>query len=199
MAAAVARAQAGPQQYPPLRFFYTHFHDSIRLELESLDSVRADLESWTGELEGALVEAKLAQLRERYKFLEQIYKYHSSVEDEVRACVHGVGGARACVRVRVCAHASVACVTLMGMPMPAPCCPCGSTPLLLNVPGPVWRAPRAGFRPSSPQVVYPALDSKVKNVTVAYSVEHQDEVGCARQRAGEVDSWGPCQSPTTLA
>jgi hypothetical protein len=26
-------------------------------------------------------------------------------------------------------------------------------------------------------VVYPALDSKVKNVTVAYSVEHQDEVG----------------------
>lgn len=27
------------------------------------------------------------------------------------------------------------------------------------------------------QVVYPALDAKVKNVTVAYSVEHQDEVG----------------------
>jgi hypothetical protein len=26
------------------------------------------------------------------------------------------------------------------------------------------------------QVVYPALDAKVKNVTVAYSVEHQDEV-----------------------
>ncbi|KAF5841828.1 hypothetical protein DUNSADRAFT_10891, partial [Dunaliella salina] len=25
------------------------------------------------------------------------------------------------------------------------------------------------------EVVYPALDSKVKNVTVAYSVEHQDE------------------------
>lgn len=26
------------------------------------------------------------------------------------------------------------------------------------------------------QVVYPALDAKVKNVTVAYTVEHQDEV-----------------------
>lgn len=27
------------------------------------------------------------------------------------------------------------------------------------------------------QVVYPALDSKVRNVTLAYSVEHEDEVG----------------------
>ena len=26
------------------------------------------------------------------------------------------------------------------------------------------------------QVVYPALDAKVKNVTQAYSVEHEDEV-----------------------
>lgn len=26
------------------------------------------------------------------------------------------------------------------------------------------------------QVVYPALDAKVKNVTLAYSVEHEDEV-----------------------
>jgi hypothetical protein len=29
------------------------------------------------------------------------------------------------------------------------------------------------------QVVYPALDAKVKNVNVAYSVEHQEEV-CAK-------------------
>lgn len=29
------------------------------------------------------------------------------------------------------------------------------------------------------QVVYPALDSKVKNVTLAYMVEHEDEVECA--------------------
>lgn len=26
------------------------------------------------------------------------------------------------------------------------------------------------------QVIYPALDAKVKNVTLAYSVEHEDEV-----------------------
>lgn len=31
------------------------------------------------------------------------------------------------------------------------------------------------------QVVYPALDSKVKNVTLAYTVEHEDEVhDCSR-------------------
>lgn len=30
---------------------------------------------------------------------------------------------------------------------------------------------------SEVQVVYPALDAKVKNVTLAYSVEHEDEVG----------------------
>ena len=29
------------------------------------------------------------------------------------------------------------------------------------------------------QVVYPALDLKVKNVTRAYTVEHEDEVGDA--------------------
>ena len=28
------------------------------------------------------------------------------------------------------------------------------------------------------QVVYPALDAKVKNVTVAYTVEHEEEVRC---------------------
>ena len=28
----------------------------------------------------------------------------------------------------------------------------------------------------SAQVVYPALDAKVRNVTLAYSVEHEDEV-----------------------
>lgn len=34
------------------------------------------------------------------------------------------------------------------------------------------------------QVVYPALDSKVRNVTKAYSVEHQDEVGMRGQASG---------------
>lgn len=45
-------------------------------------------------------------------------------------------------------------------------------------------APHACSAPPTPlvgrlQVVYPALDSKVKNVTLAYSVEHEDEVGAA--------------------
>lgn len=34
------------------------------------------------------------------------------------------------------------------------------------------------------QVVYPALDSKVRNVTVAYSVEHEDEVSLAGLSCG---------------
>lgn len=36
---------------------------------------------------------------------------------------------------------------------------------------------RAAAAAAPEQVVYPALESKVKNVTSAYSVEHQDEVG----------------------
>lgn len=40
------------------------------------------------------------------------------------------------------------------------------------------------------QVVYPALESKVKNVTSAYSVEHQDEVGLSA-------SAGPARSVMT--
>ncbi len=32
------------------------------------------------------------------------------------------------------------------------------------------------------QVVYPALDSKVRNVTLAYTVEHEDEVSMLRRR-----------------
>jgi hypothetical protein len=32
------------------------------------------------------------------------------------------------------------------------------------------------------QVVYPVLDAKVRNVTLAYSVEHQDEVRRQRQQ-----------------
>jgi hypothetical protein len=41
----------------------------------------------------------------------------------------------------------------------------------------------------SVQVVYPALDSKVKNVTSAYSVEHQDEVS---------QHHGPLNSSTSI-
>ncbi|GIL45357.1 hypothetical protein Vafri_2604 [Volvox africanus] len=88
-------------RFPPINFIYGHFHNSIRAELSILaDRVRS-LEVPT---EG--VGSMLSDLRERYKFLEQIYKYHSAVEDEV---------------------------------------------------------------------LYPTLDSKVPNVTRAYSIEHQDE------------------------
>ncbi|MEW5316527.1 MAG: hypothetical protein WDW38_007895 [Sanguina aurantia] len=89
-------------EQPPIHFFYTHFHDSIRLELDEL-AVRMRYLETAGEQQ---LHALLIELTDSYRFLEQVYKYHSSVEDEV---------------------------------------------------------------------VYPALDSKVRNVTKAYSVEHQDE------------------------
>jgi zinc finger-like protein len=64
--------------FPPINFIYGHFHNSIRADLSFLaDRVRS-LEVPT---EG--VELMLRDLRERYKFLEQVYKYHSTVEDEV--------------------------------------------------------------------------------------------------------------------
>lgn len=99
-------APAAPAVHP-IHFLYGHLHNSIRTELDNLSSWVLALEAHS-ELQD--LEARLMHLKERYHFLEQVYKYHSSVEDEV---------------------------------------------------------------------VYPALDSKVKNVTSAYSVEHQDEVGQA--------------------
>ncbi len=71
-----------PVSYPPLNFFYTHFHNSIRTELESLAGWVVNLEQ--AEHKGEVLPPKLVELRERYRFLEQVYKYHSSVEDEVR-------------------------------------------------------------------------------------------------------------------
>lgn len=94
-------AAAAAHPWPPIEFFYSHLHDSIRGELQTLSDAVLHLEQSNN-----LVE-QLWHLRERYRFLGQVYKYHSSVEDEV---------------------------------------------------------------------VYPALDSKVRNVTLAYSVEHEDEV-----------------------
>ncbi|DBB01633.1 hypothetical protein WJX77_010630 [Trebouxia sp. C0004] len=88
--------------HPPINFFYSHFHNSIRNELDTLSHSVSLLTSAAQED----VHESLSALKNRYRFLEQVYKYHSSVEDEV---------------------------------------------------------------------VYPALDAKVKNVTSAYSVEHEDE------------------------
>ncbi|KAK9866277.1 hypothetical protein WJX84_001775 [Apatococcus fuscideae] len=92
------------QSPPPINFFYEHFHNSIRTELDSLSRTVAKL---TSAPEGVAADL-LHVLQNRYKFLEQVYTYHSSVEDEV---------------------------------------------------------------------VYPALDCKVRNVTSAYTVEHEHEGG----------------------
>lgn len=113
----------------PINFFYGHLHNSIRAELDKLSSWVLCLEP---DKEQDLLD-RLLHLKERYYFLEQVYKYHSSVEDEVTLC----------------------CFQLL-------CTACWHILVTSNLP---------------PQVVYPALDSKVRNVTSAYSVEHQDEVG----------------------
>jgi len=86
----------------PINLIYQHFHNSIRAELDALSELARGLDGAAG----TGLEHLLQSLRSRYQFMEQVYRYHSSVEDEV---------------------------------------------------------------------VYPALDSKVKNVTLAYSVEHEDE------------------------
>jgi len=74
----------GPPVGPaPLLFFYTHLHDAIRSELDSLSGSVLQLEGEKGGVEQ--IANQLTRLRSRYRFLEQVYKYHSSVEDEVRA------------------------------------------------------------------------------------------------------------------
>lgn len=109
----------------PLVVFYVQLHDAIRRELESLNTIALSVEEYHTllheriPLDAALEGTKggtdsslgtssenIDVLKRRYRFLEQVYKYHSSIEDEV---------------------------------------------------------------------LYPALDSKVRNVTLAYSVEHEDE------------------------
>ena len=72
--------QAAPHQpSAPLRFIYAHFHDSLRRELDILSQSVLALD--TGAEKGLL--DRLLSLKERYHFLEQVYNYHSSVEDEV--------------------------------------------------------------------------------------------------------------------
>lgn len=67
-------------RYPPINIIYQHFHDSIRAELGRLAGLACDLERATG----SEVEVVLRALKERYQFMEQVYRYHSSVEDEVQ-------------------------------------------------------------------------------------------------------------------
>jgi hypothetical protein len=69
---------------PPVLFLYNHLHDAIRAELDALSSTVLALDSAS---EADEEEQLLLRLKARYRFLEQVYKYHSAVEDEV-------GGAR---------------------------------------------------------------------------------------------------------
>lgn len=64
---------------PPINIIYSHYHNAIRAELSRLANNVNELEKLTT---GKLAE-RLAALRTQCRFLEKIYKYHSSVEDEV--------------------------------------------------------------------------------------------------------------------
>lgn len=68
---------------PPINFFYSHFHNSIRNELDLLSQSMSELSSASQEN----IHERLTILKNRYRFLEQVYKYHSSVEDEVAFAV----------------------------------------------------------------------------------------------------------------
>jgi len=98
-------------------------------------------------VENLAEDAPLEELQERFKFLGQLNQYHSSVEDEVW-------------------DSFLFLCIFVGQAVPG--CPAA------------WCHQHARTHKTlharTPQVVYPALDSKVKNVTVAYSVEHQEEV-----------------------
>ena len=76
----LALESASQGSSPPLRFFYAHFHDSIRSELDALSQSVLGLD---GGADQRLLD-RLLVLKKRYHFLEQVYNYHSSVEDEVR-------------------------------------------------------------------------------------------------------------------
>lgn len=76
--------QGGPshqQSHEPINFLYGHLHNSIRTELDNLSTWALSLEA---DNEQDLLH-RLFHLKERYHFLEQVYKYHSSVEDEVNS------------------------------------------------------------------------------------------------------------------
>lgn len=66
-------------RHEPINFLYGHLHNSIRTDLDNLSTWALSLEADNDE---DLVH-RLLHLKERYHFLEQVYKYHSSVEDEV--------------------------------------------------------------------------------------------------------------------
>ena len=116
----------------------------------SIRSELADLSAAVTALEDApSVNAaeSLVRLKRRVAFLDQVYSIHSSVEDEV---IHS--------------HIYRPALMLDGIEYHF-----ADFQAFWLVRTPVESA-------ITLQVVYPALDLKVKNVTHAYSVEHEDEV-----------------------
>ena len=74
-----SEAQSGFEA-PPINLIYSHYHNSIRAELDRLSQNANELEEWVSV--GKCTDRLLA-FRSQCRFLEKIYKYHSSVEDEV--------------------------------------------------------------------------------------------------------------------
>lgn len=133
--------------HPPIKVFYYHYHNSIRSELDELSAAVAALEN------ASVSDASdgLASLKRRVAFLDRVYSIHSSVEDEVKCRT-------LMERCRCIEHSTGYQMTLSGWErcLMLRCLEVSACRML--------------------QVVYPALDLKVKNVTHAYSVEHEDEV-----------------------
>ena len=86
----VTRNQAA---FAPINVLYKHFHDAIRAELVSLETALGQLDTAT--VSGTL-SADLLALKDRYGFLQQIYGYHSNVEDEARL-YQSPGNPRVCM------------------------------------------------------------------------------------------------------
>lgn len=110
----------------PINFLYGHLHHAIRAELDALSSWALCLEADND----ADLHARLTHLKERYHFLEQVYKYHSAVEDEVRGET-GVGRRRACGRRSGLAHAArllLQCHLLLCTALPPRSCTLRWTP-----------------------------------------------------------------------
>ncbi len=80
-------SEATQEHHEPINFLYGHLHNSIRTELDNLSTWALSLEA---DNEQDLLH-RLLHLKERYHFLEQVYKYHSSVEDEVCCLLHTLG------------------------------------------------------------------------------------------------------------
>ena len=139
--------------YPPINLFYCHYHNCIRSELELLSASVSALESCASDG----IAKGLTALKGRVAFLERVYSIHSSVEDEASFYTRHEQWSPCVVHRRVFG-------TCHPFRDGLSCRNHHSDPALtlLTLVG--------------AQVVYPALDAKVKNVTVAYTVEHEEEV-----------------------